>query len=292
METWGLRLLEENETARWQNSYVRIWVRRSPVAWRLAYASQTVPGEIDCCSDSFGSMLGKELGFVSAAVLPETADLQWQDFIPTEDGDSIGVFPVLPEHAVVVRPEVPITLGIGRSVSLYGAVPLYLSVRVVQSSEYSQPVRGGFADIGTALLDVPVHTLSQTWFGGPMTGRLCVRCDVPLSYQPVMQIDPLAFAVCPLRVRNITRKPVEIGALAIPTEQLRLFRRVKDKDNFGFWTTSVSAIYTGDEELHLSVVDRKPGVSDLLEPWMPPRVSATDHLFHRGMILLRNITNS
>ncbi|AFG38531.1 hypothetical protein [Spirochaeta africana] len=295
MKTWGLRRVGENETVYWQNSYLRIWVRRSGKVWRVAHAGHDDESEAQLVQHGrLHGLLGKAIGFIlpqrTGSALDEV-DLNWQEFIPEEYGDTVGVFPVLPETSVVVRTEVPITLGAGRSLQMYGAIPLWLSVRVVNSTASGKRARGGYANLGVGLLNLPVITLSQTWFGGPMTGRLCHRSDKTLSYTPDIAIDPLAYALCPVKVRNNTRSSVTIGSIAVPTEQIKLYRTIGEEHEVNFWTCPVSAVYTGPEELQLGVLDREPKIEDQLEAWMPPRVSPTDHLFQRGMILLREITN-
>ncbi|MFW6362859.1 MAG: hypothetical protein ACOC0D_03340, partial [Spirochaeta sp.] len=279
------------------NSYMRIWVRRSDAAWRVAFSPHEYEDEVEVArSGRLGGLLGKAIGFVlppdPAHEESTSEELAWQDFIPEVEGDSIGIFPVLPENSVVVRTEVPITLGAGCSLSLYAAIPLWLSVRVVNSREGAGRVKGGYMNMGAALLSVPVFTLSQTWFGGPMTGRLCYRSDKTLSYSPNIPIDPLAYALCPIKVRNSSRAAIKIGSIAVPTEQMKLFRTVGSEHDVVFWTNPVSAVYTAAEELHLGVIDKHPKIGETLEPWMPPRISPTDHLFKRGMIFLRDITNS
>lgn len=291
MESWGLRPLSSNETAYWQNTYVRIWVTRGRSAWRVAYAERQQETYDSGGLSRLRGLLGKAIGFVSPQEETGLELLPWEDYVPEEDGDTLGIFPVLPENSVVVRSEVPVTLGAGRSLSLFAAIPLWLSVRVVDSARHGRRSKGGYGNLGVGLVNVPVISLSQTWFGGPMTGRLCYRSDKTLSYTPDLDIDPLAYAVCPIRVRNASRVPVTIGSIAVPTEQMKLFRTIGSSD-IGFWTNPLTASYSGPEELHLNVTDRPPQISEALEPWMPPRVSPTDHLFQRGIILLRDITNS
>lgn len=287
-----MQRLRNNETAFWQNSYVQIWVRRSPNAWRVAYRAQNPVSNAEYDKAKSQGLLGKAKGFVLPGVHIDISDLEWQEFVPEVDGDSVGVFPVLPENSVVVRTEMPIMLGPGRTLSLYAAIPMWMSVRVIDATAAEKRTRGGYANLGAALVDVPVLTLSQTWFGGPMTGRLCFRSDKTLSHTPDIDIDPLAYARCPLRIRNSGKVAVSIGSIAIPTDQMKLYRTVGSAGSVAFWSNPVSATYSAAEELHLGVVDRRPGIDMPLEPWMPPRTSHADHLFQRGLILLREISNS
>ncbi|GAB6090721.1 hypothetical protein [Spirochaeta dissipatitropha] len=328
IESWGLRPLKKNESIYWQNSYVRVWVRRTEHAWRIAHSKQTEETEPEQNISALRMLLGKAIGFVhpqgakvehSSNTVPSSKDFEnvesgkpsgiqtdqrageeplWQDFIPDHPGDSIGILPILPETSVVVRTEVPISLGAGRSITMYGAIPLWLSIRVVDSEDKhnkkreSSPGRDGYSNVGTPLLTIPELTLSKTWFGGPMTGRLCYRSDKTMSYTPELEIDPLAYAVCPIHIRNSMRTSMVIGSIAVPTEQLRMYRTRGADHELNFWTNTVIATYSGSEELNLTVMDRKPKVEHELDEWMPARVTATDHLLQRGMILLRQISNS
>jgi hypothetical protein len=119
------------------------------------------------------------------------------------------VEPVLPDRAVVARPEPPFTLLGGEEVALYVATPVCLRLRVAGGRE---------------LLEVPVQRLQETWFGpSPVVGELCYATRTSARLQPGNLPPRSHLAVCRVALSNLASTPLPLERLSLPVHHLDLW---------------------------------------------------------------------
>lgn len=152
----------------------------------------------------------------------------------------LHVLAALPDRAVVVKPEVPLYVPAGETVTLYLSVPLWLRIEV--------------GEPGRMLREAPSFRLSDTWFG-PNTreGELCYAtqtsgrfdlADVPLR---------LHRAVTPVLIHNRAADTLFLERVRLPVEYLSLYEA---PDHF-LWTQSVT--FTRESSGDLANLKMEPG---------------------------------
>jgi hypothetical protein len=138
------------------------------------------------------------------------------------------VAPVLPDRAVVVRPEQPLTLLGGEEAALYVAIPVWLRLRVAGERE---------------LVEVPVQRLQETWFGpSPVVGELCYATRTSARLQPGNLPPRAHHAVCRVGLSNRAASPLPLERLSLPVHHLDLWWHRER----GLWTRGLEVERTAD----------------------------------------------
>ncbi|MFP4643427.1 MAG: hypothetical protein ACLFM0_03650 [Spirochaetales bacterium] len=260
---------------------LRICVRRTRGTWQFArsYASESdkVPGGDEC---------------------PD--DLEWTAFVPRSNDEQVYFQPASPDRPVVVNTEYTFQVAPGAGYTLYTGIPLW--------------VRGWLgAPGGQLLFDFPTTLLSNTWFGGAMTGRLCYKSPNIFAGDSESIPDGQGSALCPLHVRNSSDHSFTFNKIAVLADLLRVYRSTdtgkpaparrpwqRSRNTAEpivrvtpgqLWTSEAYAHYSGEQELNVSVADHPPSGEHAFETLCEPREPDVDSIFKRSIILLRRISN-
>jgi hypothetical protein len=176
---------------------------------------------------------------VNSGIEVPAEHVPWQRIGSVEDLPVIHVCPSYPDRAVVVRPEMPYSVLPGERVQFYVGVPVW--IRLV-----------GKGDV--TLAQVPVNTLSNTWFGAPTDGELAFAMRTRARREGE-RLDFGALRVtCPVRVKNHTSKMLTFERICIRPKFLSLY---EDKEK-GLWANESSVIVRSDGNWSQVAYARKP----------------------------------
>lgn len=216
---WGRYTLSDRETITVRLGGRDVWIRRRDGEAQVAHTDRG-PGAGDLALWGEGA---------PPAAPPE--DVDWSRWAPPGVAEEVEVRPVLPDRAVVLRPEWPFRLLSGSEARVYVRVPL--SVRVDLRIE----------DDWRTLLTVPSVAMSDTWWGDLNAGELGYW--LPTTARRSMQPSKFAphLAVCPLHMRNATDAELEVEKLALRVAHLTLFQAER-----GIWADEARVLYLGHDE--------------------------------------------
>lgn len=231
---WGQYTLAEQQAARWRVGPSTVWVARSTREWRFVHLHDTDPMAHHASVDLPLSLEA----FRETQDSATPADVTRFSFQQTE-GD-LHVLAALPDRPVVVRPETPLYVPAGETVTLYISVPLWLRFEV--------------GAVPRMLREAPSFRLSDTWFG-PNTreGELCYAtqtsgrfdlADVPLR---------LHRAITPVLIHNRATDTLFLERVRLPVEYLSLYEA---PDHF-LWTQTVT--FTRESSGDLANLKMEPG---------------------------------
>lgn len=254
---------------------LRVWIRRTRTTWQYACAQIGNP-EVN-----------------------SEQERSWTTFVPASGESKVVFQPAMPDRPVVVHTENPLEFAPGARYLLFTSIPLW--------------IRAWIGAPGRQLLfDLPTVTLSNTWFGSPATGRLCYTSPASLARHShdIGPRYPGAEAICPLRIANRAQSPKQVHRLVIFSEMLRVYRAGDSDATFRaprrsderhslpiqsepgqLWTNEALVNYTGEEELSVTVSEKAPSLTATPELLCPSRVTPSENLVRKGMILLRRIGN-
>ncbi|MBT8402063.1 MAG: hypothetical protein KJO98_16425, partial [Rhodothermia bacterium] len=149
-----------------------------------------------------------------------------------ETPSRLNVEPALADRPVIVRPEEPLFVLVGETVTLFVSTPLWIRISVGTEK--------------TLLTEIASYRPSDSWFG-PNTreGEICYASatlgrlnldDVPMR---------LHRAITPVTVHNRSGESLSVDRIRIPVEYLSLFQ-----DGEGYlWTEAVRYDKTSGDEL-------------------------------------------
>lgn len=140
---------------------------------------------------------------------PAPEDANWTRWVTGEMTKGVSLRPNMPDRAVVVRPESPVSLLPGQTTDFFIGVPLWIQV-------YAQ-------ELESILTETPSVRLSNTWFGEPAQGELCYALRTRAHVDPGRLIRRLHRAVCPVQVRNSASQTLTFERICLRCPHLSLF---------------------------------------------------------------------
>ncbi|MBN2449239.1 MAG: hypothetical protein JXR77_02555 [Lentisphaeria bacterium] len=158
------------------------------------------------------------------------ASQSWRRWVVQDGSGGLGVVPVMPDRAVVVRPEFPIVLPPAEKATFYVSVPVWMRVVALPGDR--------------ALLDAPTVVLSKIWFGDFAAGELCYSIKSRARRHLAEDDAPGGcLAVCPVEVTNASPRDLALERLCIHVPYVGIFA-----GDGRLWTSHVSVSFEGDEQ--------------------------------------------
>jgi hypothetical protein len=161
--------------------------------------------------------------------LPE--ELEWQRWAFSQKKPRIEIKPVFPDRPVLVKPENPFTVAEDAQVRIFVRVPIWIRINLMGKQK-------------TQLVEIPVVTLSNTWFGTFQEGDLCywISSGARLTIEPDSKRSYLA--ICPIQL--IDRSPVNLNVekICLRVEHLSLFYY-----HGQLWAGETQVTYKGNTEI-------------------------------------------
>jgi hypothetical protein len=241
---WGNFVIARSSVTRWQIGPLTLSAQRLAGEWRLGYESADDP-----LSDT-----SKRAPNLNAATLDQMAAVE--RFAVSGESEEVRLEPRPANRPIVSRPDRPFHVLPGEEVTLYVGSPLWVAVSSVSPQK--------------ALIEIPTHRPSDTWFGPPTAdGELCYAsrtfCRLVLDEVPRRPHR----AVTAVLIRNPSKEPLPILRLKLPMEQLGLFAAGDGR----VWTHDV--IFErgeGTEFAQLQIGERAPSAAKDAKSLLPPRV--------------------
>lgn len=208
---WGPVCLAEGEIGHWQVGPMDLWLHRDGSDWMVTYSSRNNPYLADVSmailQDS-GTVPDKGVERTRFSFLASAGDLYLQ--------------PILADRPVISKPDIPLYLPAGESVTFYVSSPLWVNILLGDSMK--------------PLLDRPIYRMSDTWFGPPTRrgGLGYATRTLALSTLDDFPFSPF-HAITPVMIHNRARNNLYIEQINLPAPYLTLFQA----RNGTFWTQTM-----------------------------------------------------
>ncbi len=207
------------------------------------------------------------------APVPAPDEETWTRWaLPAWDG-AIRLVPMFPDRPLVVEPELPFKLLRQASARIYIRAPLWIGVEV------GEPGSG-------AITEIPVITLSDTWFGTLTDGELCYWLPTQARRSVTPEIFEPFLAICPLQLENRSHGDLDVIKIALRVGHLSIFQ-----DEGRLWADGTRVRYRGDEEgSDIDMQRRAPDEAPGAELVMPPRTPVSRGLRTRTFARLKALS--
>lgn len=215
---WGLFSLAEGQTAFWQIGPSKVWVHHAKHEWRIVYLRGDDPLE------RIGEVVLNDSQSSDDMLVAETSgDANVNRFVFEKSGPELNVEPALADRAVVIRPEKPLYIPKGESVTLFVSTPLWIRIMAGNPSR--------------VMMDFPSYRPSDTWFGpSTIKGSMCYAARTSGRMHLENVPHRAHRAVTPVTIRNDVEDTLLLERFSIPVEHLSLYRA---HDDF-LWTDAVT----------------------------------------------------
>jgi hypothetical protein len=224
--------VKKNTEYYWNIGPLSLWIRRNEDEWLVASESK---------SHDVGD---KKVIVAEKRNKPKT--LEWTRFVFSEESDAVHLVPVLQDKAIVVGSETEVKILPGNSALFFMSIPIWIRIMVGGKKKW------------TMLTETQTVTLSNTWFGDPMTGEL----GYSLTTRARRTIDDNTAAahraVCPVLMKNSSPSLLDFQKLCIHVEHLRVY-----EGTTRLWTNEVRITYIGEDlPSRIDFSDKKPNFEE------------------------------
>lgn len=250
---WGTYSFDHDTMGRWRIGPSTLWVYHARREWRLLHGEEGDPMEPVSAVD-----LPLDPSVTDALLTGDHPEATTHRYSFERPIEQLHLAPVMPDRALVVRPDTPLFVLAGESVTLFVSTPLWIRVEV--------------GDPPMRLQELPSHRLPDTWFG-PSTreGELCYAtrtagrlrlADLPLRAHR---------AVTPIHVRNRADDALLLDRLQLPVQYLSIYQA----PNVSLWTEAVTVERDRGGELAAVRFGRgAPPEAEFAKLLQPPRQAA------------------
>ncbi len=184
---------------------------------------------------------------------------KWKRYILKHPCEHVRLSPRFPDRPVVVQPENVFILTPRASARIYVRCPLWVSVEAM---------------IGTnsiEVADLPLVTLSGTWFGGMTVGDLCY--SISSGARRAMEPDARRpfLAICPIEIVNRSEEDFQVETICLRVSGLSIYRGENQ-----LWSDEAAIQYLGaDLASEIRFAGRPPAEAanarKIAEPRIPVR---------------------
>ena len=258
---WGSYTFDLEQAGYWRVGPRSLWIYRTRHSWRLLQSN-----EADPLDDSMEISLSVPYMETPFETEPGILQSTTSRFCFHKTDSVLHISPLLADRAVVVRPEKPLYILKGETMTLYVSMPLWMCIEV------GSPAR--------LLQEVPTYRPSDTWFG-PSTqeGELCyaLRTAGRMNFQDL----PLraSRAITPVIVRNEAGHTLPLERIRIPVQYLSLYQA----SNSFLWTEPVTFIRKeGDDLAEFNLGEEAPPEAKSASLIVGPRESTTKNIIVRA----------
>ncbi|HKJ31391.1 MAG TPA: DUF432 domain-containing protein [Balneolales bacterium] len=157
-------------------------------------------------------------------------DLNWSRWVMKSDRFKIKLSPVFPDKPIIVRTEHPFRITKNAKARVYTLIPVWVRITAIDNPD-------------NVIMEIPVQTLSKTWFGDPVDGELCYWISTTARRQ--LQKDSIDGyqAICSLNIQNRSESDLQVEKICFRVERLTLFQ--KDME---LWADDTEITYRGSEQ--------------------------------------------
>jgi len=239
---WSEKELEGGKCYLWRTGCFHLWVKRINDEFYIASEISDGTG----CEEI--PAVGREVEY------PDQK--QWGRWIIRGQDNTVRLAPVMPDRPVVIRPTLPVRIPGSQNGMFYIIIPSWVKISAGRSGE-------------TVLCERATDTLSNTWFGDPVSGELCYSLSTDAVRTMEECPDRADMIICPVMIKNEYSEELNIDRICVRTNYLSIFL-----SGTRLITNTVEVIYNGEENLTTVKYGKKApsmpaGVKKLADPRSP-----------------------
>lgn len=215
---WGDASLALDEVRVWSLGDRKIAIQRLSKEWVVWNK------ELDSESTS-------KITITSLKTAQTFSEVPYSRHLVNQTTDTINIFPMLADRAIVVRPATSLNILPGEKIELYISSPLWFLMKFDHKS--------------SAIVDIPFLRPSDSWFGpSTMEGELCYAkyTDAKVNLAQIEKREHRA--ITPVAIKNQHTETLVIERINLPAPFLTLYA----DEQQSFWTQEVEITYHSDSD--------------------------------------------
>ena len=211
MNIWDSYNIDDGKYGYFQIRELHLWIQKMYQEWIVGWKQKPEYPEnvsmqiLDTCTEG---------------------SIEWRRKVVKDTDSLIHLSPLMPERAVVVKPDSALQITAGAEALFYVSIPMWIGVFTGKSQ--------------SALFEVPTISLSNTWFGEPNNGSLCY--SIKTSIHSIFSNLSLQSneVVCPVQIKNTASVDLDFTRLCIQTDYLSIYKIDNE-----LWTNKLHVHFRG-----------------------------------------------
>jgi len=260
---WGTFSIDEDTGGRWDVGPSTLWLYRTAQEWRVLHRPTSDPTATDPMAKRSDATVPVPKADMNTVLESADDDLQISRYSFRRTEGRVTLQPALADRSVVSRPEHPLYVPPGESVTLYLSTAVWIRVELPDSDRLLQ--------------ELPSYRMSDTWFGAStVDGEFCYATRTAGRLQLEHLPRRLHRAVTPLRIKNNGTDALALERVQLPLEHLALYTT----PIHGLWTQAVTMTRSeGDQGAGVQIRSGPPGDAGGAELLQKPRKTDKKGLF-------------
>lgn len=186
---------------------------------------------------------------------PPTVE-KWKRYILKYPCERIRLSPRFPDRPVVVQPENVFILTPRATARIYVRCPLWAAVEALAGAN------------STEVTEIPLVTLSGTWFGGMTEGDLCYSISSGARRAVAPDARRSFLAICPIEVVNRSEEDFQVETICLRVSGLSIYRGENQ-----LWSDEAAIHYLGaDLASEIRFAGRPPAEAANAQKMAEPRI--------------------
>ena len=253
MELWQPHRIQQGQCLGAQVGPLKLWLRRKGDELHIAVKRQT---DSDDLKKAVAPHLLNE---------KEPVGLEWGRWV-YGNGQEVVLIPVTPDRPVVVRPEMPLKIPPRQQALFFVSVPIWIRITAGDGQNIQ-------------LCEEPTITLSNIWFGDPMSGDLGYSLRSRARREISDSQGQPHRAVCPVTISNAAAAQVEIERFCVHVTHLSVYL-----GQSRLWTNGVNITFKGEAEISQVEYSEKPPTYEEIDKVLSgPRSPVKKKLLKRSL---------
>lgn len=237
---WGDFPIEEDAGGRWDVGPSTLWLYRTAREWRLIHRPSADPATADPMANRSEVTIPASDEEIASLLATRDDHIQINRYSFQRTEKRVALEPALADRPVVSRPEHPLHVPPGETITLYLSTPLWIRVVLPESERQLQ--------------EVPSHRMSDTWFGtSTIEGEFCYATRTAGRLRRESLPLRLHRALTPLQIKNTAPTALTLERVQLPARHLALYTTPDDV----LWTQAVRM--TRREGMDGAIVDIRSG---------------------------------
>lgn len=199
-------------------------------------------------------------------------NILWSRWPFKNENRIIQLVPLLPDRAVVIKPDASFRILKHKQVKVCARVPVWVQINIVSNDVFY-------------LTEFPSVVLSNTWFGSFLEGELCYWISSGLHQRFECDTQRPHMAICPILLDNKSEEELLIDKICLHVDNLSLYI-----DNKQLWSDETHIIYKGnDQASQVSVSGMAPSEVSSADLIKTPRNPIKKNFFAKTFSTLKDL---
>ncbi|MDA3809919.1 MAG: DUF432 domain-containing protein [Spirochaetaceae bacterium] len=183
--------------------------------------------------------------------------------------------PCLPDLPVVIRPESNLSIMSGTVFNTFIEVPITLQITY------------GSVKKKKLIYEIPIRSLSRSWFGDPDSGEIAYFIDSPMDTKIISKCNAYSCIYCPVTIINKSSQILSLERMILRVPYLTIYR-----GDTRYYSGGTRITYRGQDQVSQIILQKtSPDIDDNLQVAALPRLEVDSGVLLKSFYFIKTLYN-